>query len=310
MSRKKIPFMTILISVLLATTALADIPDTAHTDVSVPPDRENYVLSTVTSTPTTIYQPGRYIAGTDIPAGEYMLLRLPEAESCAYYIYDSKEPGTAGEPLEFCNFQYNVVLTLEPGQTLLLSGCTASPVNQVPQIDHREGQGYKVGIQIPAGTYRLAKTAGYQSAIYIGPRASTRRGNMTDYAFLTGDSYVTVAEGQYLLLVGCSLDEYLGNQDAPVDNLPLPASYQAAEAYQPGTYTAGIDLPPGDYILFVIPNRVQGQYSHFEIHDSIDHIESTDGLLDVGLVNSQVEISLKDGNALRMSNCIAFPVHP
>lgn len=32
MNRKKIPFMTILISVLLATTALADIPDTAHTD--------------------------------------------------------------------------------------------------------------------------------------------------------------------------------------------------------------------------------------------------------------------------------------
>lgn len=305
MKKTATSILSLLLSVLLfsvppVSTAMADSGQ----------QQGGYELSTATSVPATVYRPGRYEAGAAIPAGEYVLLSLDTSRTSSYQIHESFGPGAANTRIEYCNFSYNVILTLNEGQVLTFSNCTASPLSEVPQIDHRSGQGYKVGFQIPAGTYRL-KSDSYSPVYYIGPRPSTYPGNMDKYAFLSGDSYVTVEDGEYLLLVGCILEEYLGVTEAPAEEIPLPAGYDPAKAYQPGIYHTGTDIPAGDYILAVKPDRTQGQLSQFQILGLDGFLQKEDQVIDVAILepgDPPRTIHLEDTNVLSMSNCLAFPV--
>lgn len=295
--------LSIVLSILLATPTLAG-PDSLQD--------HTYELSTATSTPATIYQPGSYEAGIDIPAGEYVMLSMENTEASSYEIYENRGSENPAVLVDHSKFDYNVILTLREGYTLTFTNCTASPLSEVPQIDHRLGQGYKVGFQIPAGTYRLKVTAHWYAVYYIDPSPSgdTIPRTMSDYAFLSGDSYVTVEDGDYLLLVGCILQEYLGSSEPPADHTPLPDGYDTANAYQPGIYRVGIDIPAGDYNLFTKPDRTQGQFSQYQIQTLEEHLKQGNEVIDVYLTDyvddTPIKIHLEDGNVLKMSNYLAF----
>lgn len=306
MKKRILSIVSILLALLLPFTALAA-PD------NLPEPR--YGLSTTTSTPKTVYQPGRYEAGVDIPAGEYMMLTLGETDVSSYKIYENRGPGDSSALVEYCNFEYNVILTLKEGYILTFTNCTASPLHEVPQIDHRLGQGYKVGFQVPAGTYRL-KVTGYWYVVYYidsSPSEDSIPRRMPDYAFLSGDSYVTVADGDYLLLVGCILEEYLGSANPPTDETPLPEGYDPASAYQPGFYQVGVDIPAGEYILFIKPDRIQGQASQYQIQLLEEYLKQSNEVTDVYLTESYdvtpLKIHLENGDIFTMSNYLAFPAN-
>lgn len=264
-------------------------------------------IKTETSVPTTVYQPGQYEVGVDIPSGEYALLNLTGELNPSYRIYSAKDFSNDDNLIEYCNFMYNVMITLEPGQFLELKDCTASPIDEITSIDSRKGQGYIVGRQIPAGTYRLSSNGNYD-VFYIMSRPSTRRQFVDGYSFLTGNSYITVKNGQYLLLVGCRLSEYLGPVAAPVENNQISDDFNLDAAYSPGRYKVGTDIPAGTYILFASPNRLQGWYADFEIRSFPESRDIEEGLLEHNIFDDSMTVSVEDGNILILNHCIAFPV--
>lgn len=87
MKKQKIFFLALMMSSLLAPHVFAE-PTTSP--VITVGGSNDYVaessLSTTTSTPETIYLPGTYTVGTDIPAGEYVLFTQDSDESPCYQI--------------------------------------------------------------------------------------------------------------------------------------------------------------------------------------------------------------------------------
>ena len=167
-------------------------------------------LPTATSVPSTIYQPGTYQAGIDIPAGEYVLFMdssdLDEySYGGLYAISTVREPESMDQLTDYGTLQYNCIVTVEEGQFLILSSCTASPIGQVPELDYREANYFKVGYHIPAGTYHFKLTGTYGAAyILSAPSQSSEDVVDYDFGYLNKDTFsLTMEDGQYLFISGC-----------------------------------------------------------------------------------------------------------
>ena len=161
-------------------------------------------LGTVTSTPATVYQPGRYQAGTDLPAGEYVVLAV-QAESAAprYVIYEnsSQDP----DVVDYDDFEYNAIIRVEEGQVLELRDASASPIDEVREIDHFYGNMYKVGYHIPEGTYWVSPYEDDYGLCYILSDPSDSYEAVLDYCYVYDRVAVSVEKGQYVQLIDCVL---------------------------------------------------------------------------------------------------------
>lgn len=224
--------------------------------------------STGTSAPATVYTAGIHAVGTDIPAGEYVILRADPRSDDPYashvrsgesgYIisqdaaafhtfmrdrkilldtggsaYDDEFEAVLTEysnvldqllidlRIPFCNS----IVKVEAGQYLALVNATASPINEVPYIEHTAETLYKVGYHIPAGTYqlRIADTSpnpydygygSYAAQAFIYKRAiSYDLSYQKDYQYehLSDTTAITVKDGEYLQLQNCYLDGIINN---------------------------------------------------------------------------------------------------
>lgn len=160
------------------------------------------ILSTTTSTPTTVIGPGTYKVGTEIGAGEYVL--LCNSAYSAYYAIKSDSTGDYGNIIANDNFNYNSIITVSDGQYLELKRCTLSPISEITQIDFTKGNMFKVGYHIPAGEYKLQ--AGDSSGYYaVLKNPNSEIGDIITNDNFEGQAYVTVRNGQYLELNRCSI---------------------------------------------------------------------------------------------------------
>lgn len=161
------------------------------------------MLSMITSVPTTVIGPGTYKVGTDIAAGEYVLFCTDSY--IAFYEIASDASGSIESMIANDNFDYNSIISVNDGEYLKLSGCSLSPISEVPQIDYRMGDMFKVGYHLPAGEYKLLSTSDYSSyyAILENPNALTE--DIVTNDIFDGQAYVTVSDGQYLQLRRCTI---------------------------------------------------------------------------------------------------------
>lgn len=133
--------------------------------------------------------------GTDIPAGEYILF----AENNHGYFCVS--PDSNQNDITFNdNFDYNSIITVNNGEYLKLSHCYAIPIEEDPELSLTGTGMFKVGFHIPAGEYKLEATDGNG---YYCIYPDSRRDHILANDIFEGQNYVTVSDGQYLVLNGC-----------------------------------------------------------------------------------------------------------
>lgn len=152
------------------------------------------------------YQEGVYKVGKDLPAGEYLLISYDDQYVGGYMCVssDSNRNDIIHNEL-FLTFHY---ITVENGQYLELTRCGAVSVEEdsltFKSYDDLGPGMYKVGIDIPAGEYKLIADkdaiAAY-SCIYDNSSAYRK---IIANSIINNNSYVTVEEGQYLLLSRCT----------------------------------------------------------------------------------------------------------
>ena len=147
------------------------------------------------------YSASEYRVGTDIPAGEYYLRC---SGNSAYMAVSSDSSGNS--IIENENFTTHHFITLEDGQYFELSRGRALSVDQfVPDFDATDldvGM-YRVGTDIPAGEYKLENTSSSRAYCCVYNNSTAQRSIVTNDNF-EGSKYITVQEGQYLLLNRCT----------------------------------------------------------------------------------------------------------
>lgn len=155
----------------------------------------------------TKYKSGTYKVGIDIPAGEYKLFA---DGGFAYYEVDKDSSGTLESILSNDNFTTFTYITVSDGQYLELKNCYAYSVDEAPvyePVDGKYDEGtYKVGVDIPAGEYKVISYGGYAYIEVAKDSLGTLESIITNDNF-EGDKYITVSDGQYLKINGAYIEK-------------------------------------------------------------------------------------------------------
>jgi hypothetical protein len=148
---------------------------------------------------------GMYKAGPDISAGEYLL--YSEGGS-AYFQVSKDSSGSLESIITNDNFQGTRYVTVKDGQYIELKSSKMLPVNEAPVQEPQSGQYkdgmYKVGRDIKAGEYKVVasgSTAYYEVASNSGGGIESIVSNDN----FEGEKYITLKDGQYIKLNGCSI---------------------------------------------------------------------------------------------------------
>ncbi|MFR1883007.1 MAG: hypothetical protein ACLTL2_00025 [Blautia sp.] len=151
------------------------------------------------------YGPGVLKVGTDMPAGEYIVINSSGRSG-----YFSVNSDANGDDILFNdNFEYNSIITVNDGEYLELSSALAYPFDewcsQNTLDTTKEGSMYKVGVNLPAGEYRLDATADRGGYYCIYP--DSRQQDIISNDNFEGQAYVSVSDGQYLVLSNCIIGQ-------------------------------------------------------------------------------------------------------
>ena len=141
----------------------------------------------------TKYDAGMYKVGADIPAGEYIVF-APGGRGYFCVSSDSNQ----NDILFNENFDYNSIITIRDGEYLDLTRCYAVPAEENPDVDVSATGMFKVGTHVPAGEYKLESVGGTG---YYCIYSDSRQDDIIANDNFDGQNYVTVSDGQYLVLV-------------------------------------------------------------------------------------------------------------
>lgn len=148
------------------------------------------------------YVKGGYHVGDNIPSGEYVLL----SDGGSGYFCVSSDAN--GDNITFNgNFGYDYIITVNDGEYLRLSRCKAYPYNEWKQnnsLDTTKSGMFKIGSDLPAGTYTLNSTEGEG---YWCVYSDSRESDIVSNENFSGQSYCQVSDGQYLLLNRCTIQQ-------------------------------------------------------------------------------------------------------
>lgn len=154
----------------------------------------------------TTYSAGTYKVGSDIPAGEYCIYCVSDIGGYYSVNEDSKGDSIIGND----NFDYNAFVTIYDGQYLELSRAMAVPVSAIDgvsyKIDTSKTGTFRVGIDIPAGEYKLINDSELGGYYCVYNNSNPDADIVTNDNF-EGQTYITVSDGQYLLLSRCKIEQ-------------------------------------------------------------------------------------------------------
>lgn len=146
------------------------------------------------------YLEGMYKVGSDIPAGEYLFVITGTSGGYVCVSADSnKDDIIENEIVELCWFA-----TVEDGQYLEVRDCAFLHADRATLNINADGSFnsgmYRVGIDIPAGEYKLTTDDTGYWCIY---KSSELPLDIVNNDLFQKNSYVTVKEGQYLKTSDC-----------------------------------------------------------------------------------------------------------
>lgn len=144
---------------------------------------------------------GMYKVGTDIPAGEYVLV------GDGYFRIDKDSSGDFSSIVANDNFSGNSIITVSAGQYLTVERAVFYDINLNPDVN-TSGEGmFKVGLHIPAGEYKLVSTGSLSGYYAIRSDSSHSFKSIKSNDNFTGEKYITVKNGQYLTLSRCKISQ-------------------------------------------------------------------------------------------------------
>ena len=147
------------------------------------------------------YDPGQYKVGVDIPAGEYVLLAT---DGSGYFSVTSDANGN--DIVFNDNFDVSSIVTVLEGEYITLKRCAAFPSSDFYEkktINVNPGTMLKVGYDIQPGEYRLVTSDGEKG--YYCIYASSRQDDIIANDNFEQSTYITLTEGQYLVLSRCTV---------------------------------------------------------------------------------------------------------
>lgn len=153
-----------------------------------------------TTTPFS-YGPGMYKVGTDLPAGQYQVIKNTDERLC-YYEVSSDSTGTFDSILVNGNVATFGFVTVEQGQYLTVErgGLMEAENAIIPQPDQQGNYCpgvYRVGIDIEAGEYMVTPDEGEMAYIEVSRDGTGSFGSIISNDIFEIPSYVTVSQGQY-----------------------------------------------------------------------------------------------------------------
>lgn len=140
---------------------------------------------------------GQYKIGDDIEAGEYVLFST--GENPGYFSLTTDSNGS--DIIANDNFKNCSIITVKDGEYLELTRCYALPIEKVDNLAFDGDALFKIGTFLPAGEYKLYSEKNGYYCIY----SDGRHQNIVANNNFEGQTYVTVSEGQYLLLTRCKI---------------------------------------------------------------------------------------------------------
>lgn len=239
--------------------------------------------SVKTVTTLAIYGPNLYKAGTDMPAGEYVIFGTGTVD-----IY-SNSTGSLESIIAVKNYTNNIYITVASGQYLDFSSGYAYPVASAPLVPATSGKFsagmYKVGRDIAPGEYILYSDGyGY---FEVDSDSKLVLGSILKNDFAFNRTYITVEAGQYLYFDGTN-----GYSIAAA-----PALDTSSGTLGDGTYKAGPDIPPGEYTLTA---NVGGYY---EITSDSSHNLSSIIANDLFGSATTINVTIAEGQYIKLHNC-------
>jgi len=153
------------------------------------------------------YSEGTHKIGYDMPADEYKLFAADTLLGMAYFQVSSDSIGTLEGIVANDNFGTFSYMTVSDGQYLTLTRCSAKASSDVAPyalVDGRYTEGmYRVGVDIPPGEYRVQPEE--DTSLGFGYYEVDVDSMHSINSIVANDNfedarYVTVSEGQYLLL--------------------------------------------------------------------------------------------------------------
>ena len=243
-----------------------------------------------------VYPAGTYKVGVDIPAGEYLI----NPTNTSLGLYYTSTDGNFDNYIYGDFLSFNAYITLTSGQYLTIEYGKAYPVSfagtpLVPlDADGNLKRGmYKVGRDIPAGTYVLFNDPDEGDALMETFRDSKYgEDSLVGFEFFQGRCPVTLTAGQYLYFDG-------GVGYALAD---APAVVPVNGCLPEGMYKVGPgeDLLAGTYTL--IPNGTEeAEYAYYFIYSDDSH--SYTAILWEEDVPGPTQVTLQAGEYLYLYAC-------
>lgn len=164
------------------------------THISVPETSE-------TSPKATVYTSGMYKVGSEIEPGEYFV--MAESKYSAYVQVSKDSSGTLESIVSNENVSTFFFVTVSEGQYLTVNRGTFVKAEDAktpaPDADGNYGEGmYRVGIDIPAGEYKVTPHAEERAYIEVSTDSLGKLDSIVSNQNTEGASYISVEEGQYL----------------------------------------------------------------------------------------------------------------
>lgn len=177
--------------------------------VSIIPKYESNPPQTPTGTVITtrnlendgVYREGMYAVGTDIEPGEYYIY-CSDNRSCYFAVYKDSS-GTLSSIIANENINSFAFVTVKAGQYLqvkdgnFIESSKAVPPKADPNGFYVAGM-YRVGIDIPAGEYKLVADPGDRSYVAVYKDSLNKLSSIVANENFENSYYISVVEGQYL----------------------------------------------------------------------------------------------------------------
>lgn len=183
--KKRIAAFLVLILMLVSCTAFADDPFAGM----------------------LTYDESLYYVGIDMQPGEYVLISTSDYSGYFCVSTDANQDDITFNGL----FETNSIITVERGEYVKLSRCVAVRSSDfysrysIKQSNYGTMLKVGYGYDLTPGTYRLKCEPGSDFDGYYCIYNSSRQDKIVSNDLFSGSSYVTVSEGQYLVLSRCCI---------------------------------------------------------------------------------------------------------
>lgn len=149
------------------------------------------------------YPEGIYKVGSDLDPGEYII--FADGSFPAYFSISRDSNGD--KIIANDNFDYNSIITVKKGEYLKVSRGSFYPMDEYAATrtmdTTKSGSMFKVGVTLEPGEYKIKADSSGKG--YYCIYKSSRQDKIVANDNFSGQAYVTVKKGQYLVLNRCTI---------------------------------------------------------------------------------------------------------